>query len=174
MAIAQRLVFVFEWKGAVHSNRRGCQLTQPLAGKVVVYGKLWPASPFPIAGLPTPFPRLPLVPPTLRIYVSSRSEWAIAVMSRMLKAWLPNANTGRGVRLLIEADSWDQHWSREQTFRDSRIVFKFKRMFRWIRVGTCSLINCVEIKLLKAFVVNGLLWSLSVGGFQTRRPRRWK
>jgi hypothetical protein len=40
-------------------------------------GKLWPASPFPIAGLPTPFPCLPLVPPSLRIYVPSRSEWAI-------------------------------------------------------------------------------------------------
>jgi hypothetical protein len=39
MAIAQRLVFVFEWKGAVHSNRRGSQLTQPLEGKVVVCGQ---------------------------------------------------------------------------------------------------------------------------------------
>jgi hypothetical protein len=82
MTIAQRLVFVFEWKGVVHSKRRGCRLTQPLEGKAVVYGKLWPASPFPIAGLPTPFPCLPLVPPSLRNYVSSRSEWAILGLSR--------------------------------------------------------------------------------------------
>jgi hypothetical protein len=81
MTIAQKLVFVFEWKGAVHSNRRGCQLIQPLEGKVVVYGKLWPASPFPVAGLPTPFSCLPLVPPSLRIYVPSRSEWAIHPLS---------------------------------------------------------------------------------------------
>jgi hypothetical protein len=73
--LRRRLVFVFEWKGAVHSNRRGCQLTQPLEGK------LWPASPFPMAGLPTPFHCLPLVPPSLRIYVPSRSEWAIHVMN---------------------------------------------------------------------------------------------
>jgi hypothetical protein len=60
MAIAQRLVFVFEWKGAVPSNRRGCQLTQPLEGKVVVYGQAmtclslsnsWVTHPLPCASM---------------------------------------------------------------------------------------------------------------------------
>jgi hypothetical protein len=64
MAIAQRLVFVFVWKGAVHSNRRGCQLTQPLEGKVVVYGQAmtylslsnsWVTHSIPLFTLSSPF-----------------------------------------------------------------------------------------------------------------------
>jgi hypothetical protein len=51
-------------------------------------GKLWPASPFPIAGSPTPFPCLPLVPPSLRICVSSRSEWAIQAVLRVGETWI--------------------------------------------------------------------------------------
>jgi hypothetical protein len=64
MTIAQRLVFVFEWKGAVHSNRRGCQFTQPLEGKVVVYGQAmtclsfsnsWVTHSIPLFTLSSPF-----------------------------------------------------------------------------------------------------------------------
>jgi hypothetical protein len=64
MTIAQRLVFVFEWKGAVRSNRRGCQLTQLLEGKVVVYGQAmtclslsnsWVTQSIPLFTLGSPF-----------------------------------------------------------------------------------------------------------------------
>jgi hypothetical protein len=34
MAHAQRLDFVFQRKGPIHSNRRGCQLSQAVAGEV--------------------------------------------------------------------------------------------------------------------------------------------
>jgi hypothetical protein len=35
MAHALRLDFVFQRKGPVHSNRRGCQLSQAVAGEVL-------------------------------------------------------------------------------------------------------------------------------------------
>jgi hypothetical protein len=77
MTIAQRLVFVFEWKGAVHSNRRGCQLTQPLEGKMVVYGQTMTCLSLSNSWVTHSIPLFTLNSPSLRIYVPSRSEWAV-------------------------------------------------------------------------------------------------
>jgi hypothetical protein len=67
MAQAQRLDFVFQRKGPVHSNRRGCQLSQPLAGEV--YTSSSTAGPavtclslFSLAGYPLHSPVSPYLP----------------------------------------------------------------------------------------------------------------
>jgi hypothetical protein len=78
MAHAQRLDFVFQRKGPVHSNRRGCQLSQAVAGEVCTpwllhgsnAGQAVILSLF-IRWLPTPFASFPYTSPPVRHRVPS-------------------------------------------------------------------------------------------------------
>jgi hypothetical protein len=74
MAHAQRLDFVFQRKGPVHSNRRGCQLSQALAGEVCTSLLLHGSNAvqavifclFSLAGYPLHSPVSPYTSPPLR------------------------------------------------------------------------------------------------------------
>jgi hypothetical protein len=108
MAIAQRLVFVFEWKGAVHSNRRGCQLTQPLEGKMVVYWQAmtclylsnsWVTHSIPLFTLSFPF---------------LAHLWVITFLMSYTYVFLPLFSTNCSSVLphfILLAISWSTSWS---------------------------------------------------------------